>query len=54
MIVRRLDVGWLESEKVRSMINKHYGVSVLEKEEMKDAVQYIKEFDNSSGDAVNP
>lgn len=54
MIVRRLDIGWLESEKVRSMIKKHYGVSVLEKAEMRDAVQYLKEFGYDSGGSVNP
>lgn len=43
-IVRKLDIGWLESEKVRSMIRKHYGVSILEKDEIGDAVQYLKEF----------
>jgi len=49
MIVRKLDMGWLESEKVRSMIARHYGVSVLDKDEMGDAVQYLKEFGSDDG-----
>lgn len=48
-IVRRLDIGWLESEKVRGMIKKHYGVSVLDKDEIGDAVLYLKEFGHDEG-----
>ncbi len=54
MIVRRLDIGWLESEKVRSMIKRHYGVSVLEKDEIRDAVQYIREFGLDNENTINP
>lgn len=49
LIVRRLDMGWLESGKVRTMIKKHYGVSVLDKDEIGDAVLYLKEFGNDEG-----
>ncbi|MBN1432764.1 MAG: PAS domain S-box protein [Methanomicrobiaceae archaeon] len=54
MIVRRLDIGWLESEKVRSMIKRHYGVSVLEKDEIRDAVHYIREFRLGDENTINP
>ncbi|MDD3406944.1 MAG: hypothetical protein PHP13_02555, partial [Methanomicrobium sp.] len=27
-IVTKLDVGWIESDKVREMLSKHYGITV--------------------------
>lgn len=53
LIVRKLDIGWLESEKVRSMIERHYGVSVLDKEEMGNAVQYLREFGHDEGEFID-
>lgn len=53
MIVRKLDIGWLESEKVRSMIKRHYGVSVLDKDEMGNAAQYLKELGYEDKEIIN-
>jgi len=40
-IVKQLDVGWLESEKVRKMIAKHYAVSLIDKKEIREVINYL-------------
>ncbi|WP_317136362.1 PAS domain-containing protein [Methanochimaera problematica] len=53
-LINRLDNGWIESEKVRKMIAKHYGVSLIEKSDIEDAINYLKRNgeDNCSGNPV--
>jgi PAS domain S-box-containing protein len=40
-IVRKLDVGWLESEKVRKMIAKHYAVSLIDRKDIREVINYL-------------
>ena len=40
--VNMLDNGWIESDKIRKMIAKHYGVSLVEESEFGEAISYLK------------
>ncbi|UUX93633.1 PAS domain-containing protein [Methanoplanus endosymbiosus] len=40
-IVKKLDIGWLESEKVRKMIAKHYAVSLIDKKDIREVINYL-------------
>ncbi|MBP2133536.1 PAS domain S-box-containing protein [Methanomicrobium sp. W14] len=40
-IINRLDNGWVESEKVRKMIAKHYKVSIIDRSDIGEAVNYL-------------
>ncbi|MDD3978023.1 PAS domain S-box protein [Methanomicrobium antiquum] len=43
-IVNKLDNGWIESEKVRKMIAKHYGVSIIDNSDVEKAINYLKKI----------
>ncbi|MDD4126638.1 MAG: PAS domain S-box protein [Methanomicrobium sp.] len=43
-IINMLDNGWIESDKVRKMIAKHYGVSIIESSDIGEAINYLKKI----------
>jgi hypothetical protein len=43
-IINRLDNGWIESEKIRKMIAKHYGVSIIDDSDIGEAINYLKKI----------
>ncbi|WOF16710.1 PAS domain-containing protein [Methanoplanus sp. FWC-SCC4] len=41
-IVRKLDTGWIESDKVRDMLSKHYGITVKRRPNVKSPIGMLK------------
>ncbi len=42
-LVNNLDNGWIESEKVRNMIARHYGISLIDRSDIADVISYLQE-----------
>ena len=42
-LVKGLDNGWIESEKVRNMIARHYGISLIDRSDIADVISYLQE-----------
>ncbi len=42
-LIKSLDNGWIESEKVRNMIVKHYGISLIDRADISDVIQYLQD-----------
>jgi hypothetical protein len=42
-LIKGLDVGWIESEKVRNMIVKHYGISLIDRSDISDVIRYLQD-----------
>jgi PAS domain S-box-containing protein len=42
-LINGLDNGWIESEKVRNMIARHYGISLIERSDIADVIRYLQE-----------
>jgi len=45
-IVTRLDAGWIESEKIRDMLSKHYGITVKRRPNVESPIGMLKTEDN--------
>lgn len=42
-LVKGLDNGWIESEKVRNMIARHYGISLIDRSDIADVITYLRD-----------
>lgn len=42
-LINNLDNGWIESEKVRNMIVRHYGISLIDRSDISDVIRYLQD-----------
>lgn len=42
-LINNLDNGWIESEKVRNMIVRHYGISLIDRSDISDVIKYLQD-----------
>ncbi|KAF1077911.1 PAS domain-containing protein [Methanogenium sp. MK-MG] len=42
-LINALDNRWIESEKVRNMIARHYGISLIDRSDIADVIHYLQE-----------
>ncbi|WAI02618.1 PAS domain-containing protein [Methanogenium organophilum] len=42
-LINNLDNGWIESEKVRNMIVRHYGISLIDRSDISDIIRYLQD-----------
>ncbi len=42
-LIKGLDNGWIESEKVRNMIARHYGISLIDRSDIADVINYLQD-----------
>ncbi|WFN35349.1 PAS domain-containing protein [Methanogenium sp. S4BF] len=42
-LINALDNGWIESEKVRNMIVRHYGISLIDRSDISDVIRYLQD-----------
>ena len=42
-LINNLDNGWIESETVRNMIVRHYGISLIDRADISDVIRYLQD-----------